>query len=346
MFREILLGENIEDYADYYNKAFFKTIYHHPQYLLAEEKAEENKTYLYIYEEGEDFIILPSIKRKINDIKLFNGLEEIYYDLKTPHEYSGVIANKYDMDKITAFYRELDVFCRNNHIVFSFIRFNPYSDEHMGAHGYTIKKSDEQIWIDGGMEDISKGFSESRRRNVNNALKRGFTCVETEKNVENLQVFMEMYAEAMDRLSAKKFFYFNEAYFQALASNDFTRLYCVYDEKKCVMAASIVLLDEINKRAYYHLGCRNSAVRDAMALLIATFADTLKTEGYTCIHLGGGATESLRESKARFSDRRIDYFIGYKIFDQDLYRYLCDIFCAAFPEMSESTFLPLYRSEK
>lgn len=345
MFKELILDENIEVYAEYYNKAFFKTIYHHPQYLLAEEKAEENNTYLYIYEEGENFAILPSVKRKINYIKIYMDLEEIYYDLKTPHEYSGIIANKYDVDMILAFYREFDVFCRNNHIVFSFIRFNPYSDEHMGAHGYTIRKSDEQIWIDGGMGNISEGFSKSARRNVNNALKHGFTCAEIEKNAENLQVFMEMYVESMDRLSARKFFYFNEAYFQALINNDFTRLYFVYDEEKNVLAASIVLLDEFNKRAYYHLSCRNAAGRDVMELLIASFADMLKEKGYTCIHLGGGA-EGLKEFKARFSDKRVDYFIGWKIFDKELYKYLCDIFCTAFPEMSESTFLPLYRSKE
>ena len=40
MFKEILLEGNMELYGRYFKKAVFKTIYHHPLHLSAEQKAE------------------------------------------------------------------------------------------------------------------------------------------------------------------------------------------------------------------------------------------------------------------------------------------------------------------
>ncbi len=351
MFKEILLDEAVELYADYYNRASFKTIYHHPQYLLAEEKAEKYSIYIYIYlyEEEKKFVIFPSVKRKINDLEEFTELEQTYYDLKTPHEYSGIIASEYDIEHIKKFYLALCSFCKINHIIFSFIRFNPYSDEELAALGYTVKRNDEQIWIDCMQEDITDEFSKSLRRDYKYALKHGLICSEVDKNSSNIYTFEELYIRAMDRLSAKSFFYFNEQYFNDLLQADFTRLYFVYDEhKENVLAAAIVLLDEFNKRAYYHLSCRKGgkSVSGIMELLITTFSQELKKQGYQCIHLGGGATESLRKFKAKFSNRRIGYYIGYQIFDRESYQQLCDVFCGKNTEISSSDFLPLYRCKE
>ena len=52
MFREVLLDEAMELYQDYYDRASVRSIYHHPQYLWAEEKAEDYKIFLYIYEKN------------------------------------------------------------------------------------------------------------------------------------------------------------------------------------------------------------------------------------------------------------------------------------------------------
>jgi hypothetical protein len=348
-FIELPLDDNIELYRDYYDRALSKTVYHHPDYLLAEEKAEGYRTYLYILENEENFVILPSVKRRINDIEVFQNLTGEYYDLKTPHEYSGVIAGKYDESDIACFYKELEAFCKDNNIVFSFIRFNPYRNENELAVNYVIKKSDEQVWI-GSDENLEpRVLSKSMERNLKIALKHGFSCEKVEKNSDNIKIFERLYVKAMDRLQAKNFFYFNEKYFEKILNASFSQLYFVYDKKKeNVLSATIILLDEFNKKAYYHLSCRDSDnhIRGSMELLISTFSARLKEEGYSCIHLGGGATENLKEFKARFSDKRIDYFIGYKVFDIEKYRYLCDMFCEKYPEMKESNFLPLYRSKE
>lgn len=344
-----MLNDNIDIYTEYYNKASFKTIYHDPNFLLAEEKAEENNTYLYIYDKRDWFVILPGVKRKVNDVIDICQGGETYYDLRTPHEYSGVVADVYNSEHISKFYLELCRFCKQNHIIFSFIRFNPYSDERFDATNYVVQKSDEQIWIDCVQKDITDQFSKSLKRNYKCALKHGLICTEVVKDALNINLFAGLYRKAMDRLSASKFFYFNQQYFECLLKADFTKLYFVYDEnKKNVLSAAVVLLDAFNKRAYYHLSCRRGGenISGVMEILVVTFSQELKKEGYRCIHLGGGATSSLREFKARFSEQRIDYFTGHQIFDKERYQRICDIFCQKNPEMADSQFLPLYRSRE
>lgn len=349
MIRELRLDDNIQIYKEYYDNARYKTIYHHPGFLVAEEKAEEYSTYLYILEEKKGFVILPAIKRKINDIEIFNGEKEEYFDLVTPHEYSGVIASDNNKSLIQAFYKEFTDFCRNNRIIFSFIRFNPYNSEHEVAENYCLIKSADQVFIDCNLEDITKEFSKLRKRNLKNAQKDGLSCVKVKKTSKNREIFMELYWKAMDRLNAHKFFYFNEEYFRELFELDFVDVFFVYDSKKeNVLASAIILKDTFNRIAYYHLSCRNTEinVNGAMVLLIEYFSRKLQEEGYAIIHLGGGATESLRQFKERFSKKRVEYHVGYNEFDNTSYMDFCQIYCKKHPEYQNSGFLPLYRSDE
>lgn len=349
MFKEILLDENIELYRDYYDRATFKTIYHHPQFLLAEERAEDYNTYLYIYEENEQYVILPSIKRRVNDIDVFANENEEYFDLVTPHEYSGVIANKFDSELIRAFFIELITYCKENSIIFGFIRFNPYRNEYKEAVNYYVMKSADQVWLDCSKDVIQDGFSKSRKRDLKNAMRLGLIGKKVEKNSNNKKVFIDLYKKSMDRLQAKKFFYFSEEYFESIFDMEFSDLFFAYDSSmENILAAAIILKDSFNKTVYYHLSCRKTdiVIPGVMELLISTFSVAMQQESYKIVHLGGGATESLRKFKEKFSNKRVPYYIAYNIFDNDKYRYLCSKYCEQNPECAESKFLPLYRSKE
>ena len=349
MIRKLRLDDNIQTYKEYYDNARYKTIYHHPEFLVAEEKAEEYSTYLYILEEKKGFVILPAIKRKINDIEIFKGEKEECFDLVTPHEYSGVIASEYNIELIRLFYKEFADYCKNNQIIFSFIRFNPYYREHEVAENYCLIKSADQVFIDCNLEDITKDFSKSCKRNLKIAKREGLSCEKVVNTLQNRKIFLKLYSEAMDRLNAKSFFYFNEEYFRELFELDFVDVFFVYDYKKeNVLAATIILKDDYNKVAYYHLSCRNTEIQvnGSMELLIETFSVELQKEGYSIVHLAGGPTESLRLFKERFSKKRVEYYIGYSVMDKIKYMELCRIYSEKNPKYQNNGFLPLYRSHE
>jgi hypothetical protein len=343
-FLELPLDENIQLYREYYNKALYKTIYHHPDYLLAEEKAEDYRIYLYILDNKENFIILPSVKRRINDIDVFQDLTDEYYDLITPHEYSGVIAGNYNESGITDFYMQLELFCRNNNIIFSFIRFNPYRDENKIVKNFNVKLTDEQNWVD-CTEDVLQHFQKRKARYVRSAITKGLQCIEVDKNKANIEEFFIYYQKAMERLQAKKFLYFNFEYFDMLCKCEFTKLFFVFDcEKNVIYSGIIVLCDEKHKKMYHHLSFRNIDADDihAMEYMIYATSEWAKSNKYESMHLGGG-DEQLHGFKDKCTDKRVDYYVGYKIMNNDSYQYLCDMFCQKYPEMKENSYLPLYR---
>lgn len=347
MFKEILLDENIELYKDYYDRATFRTIYHHPQFLLAEEKAEDYNTYLYIYEEKEQYVILSSIKRRVNDIDVFANESEEYFDLITPHEYSGVLSNKYDIELFQRFYKELENYCINNNIIFQFIRFNPYSEEYKAALNFNITLSDEQNWVD-CKDDILSHFKKRKAEYVRSVKKNGMICEEVEKNQRNIDYFVEFYSKAMNRLHAKKFLYFNYDYFMELCKTEFVKLFFIKRKNEDnVYSGALVLCDSKNKRMYYHLAFKDGEYCNvhSMEYLIYALAEWAKENGYESMHLGGGSSQ-LHQFKDGCTDKRVEYYIGNKIYQPHIYQLLSKKYCKEYPEEENSKFLPIYRSRE
>lgn len=345
MFKELVLDENIELYTDYYNKAFFKTIYHDPHFLLAEEKAEKYKTYLYVYEEQNAFAIFPSVKRRVNDIDIYAEETIDYYDLITPHEYSGILSDKYDLGLFRRFYKKLKEFCLCNNIIFQFIRFNPYSEEYKAADGINVILSDSQNWID-CTDDVLLHFQKRKARYVRSAVKSGLQCKEVEKNEENVRTFFWHYTKAMDRLLARRFLYFNYEYFWQLCQCEFTKLFLVMDDKREVCFSGIIILcDNYHKRMYHHLSFRNAEAGNvhSMEFMLWATSEWAKEHGYESMHLGGGSGQ-LHQFKDECTDKRVDYFCGNVVYLPSVYQRFSDMFMEKYPGKKDSGYLPIYRS--
>lgn len=345
-FYEKKLDADIVWYKKKYSNANYKTIYHNPYYLLAEEQAEDYAIHLFVMESGSDFVILPSIKRRINDLKIFDYLQKEYWDITTPHEYSGVLASTKDIHLLGKFYERFGVYCKNNNIIFSFIRFNPYEEEHLIANvKYKIEKSGKQVWINCANNNFVDDISKSARRNYKYAQKRDL-IIEFQKGDFVRNNFEILYKDSMDRLNSKIFFYFSKKYFEKLSHFSETEWVLVWDKEHVnVLAGAILLKDKFNHRIYYHLSCRNSQVdcKGVMEFLIIEFTAKVRKEGFDCIHLGGAPRESLLDFKCRFSHERIDYFVGYAIFEDGLYNELCAKYLKENPQYKDCKFLPLYR---
>lgn len=344
MLKEIMLDENIEWYSEYYHKASHKTIYHHPQFLLAEQKAEKYKIYLYVYEEEGRFAILPSVKRKINDIDVFLDLTEEFYDLITPHEYSGMLADRYDINIFRKLYTELRKYCVEHNIIFQFIRFNPYSEEYKAADGVQVVYSDAQDWV-ACTEDVLQHFQKRKAAYVRSAVKNGMCLVDTPKHKSDIECFFAYYTKAMDRLKARRFLYFNNTYFTELCKEDFVKLFLVKSKDGLeVYSGAVILCDKQNRRIYYHLVFKNYEKEKihSMEYMIFSLAEWAREHGYVSLHLGGGG-EQLHRFKDGCTDKRVDYYIGSVIYNEEVYQALTDLFCKKYPEASDSRYLPVYR---
>lgn len=115
-FYSFVLHDDVKKYSSLLKQMSSYTAYHTPQYLLAEEKAEEAPATIFAYDDGEQLALLPSIKRNIGAIR---GLEKYdgFYDLKTPHEYSAVLASCDSEQLFVRFFNALENYCQEHKII-------------------------------------------------------------------------------------------------------------------------------------------------------------------------------------------------------------------------------------
>lgn len=341
------LHDNDRKYDDYIKKCVNVTPFHLTEYLLAEAKAEDGITKVFVYQEGEMFALIPEVIRKINALPYMHDLEEEVYDMVAPHEYGGIVSNSHESKLKYKLLKGIAQYCRENNIIFQFIRMNPYLRELpmiYQENGYQVIHSNRQVYIDLRLteEQIFYDYKSNVRRNIRRAQKEGLMFEIAGKNQDNINCFQRMYQKAMERLKARKFLYFNAEYFRDIIGCEHSRLVFVKDTDNRKVAGSILLLG--NDTVYYHLGCFDweYSLKRPMNFLMHSMILWSKREGYTTFHLAGGH-KSLMQFKEGYANTRIDYYIAYKICDDAKYQEICNKWRKLFPEYANEQYYPLYR---
>lgn len=341
------LQEDVQKYKKYVENCINKTPYHLTEYLLAEEKAEDGYTKIFLCIDGENFAMFPGVIRRIKSLSYMSDLDEELYDMITPHEYSGIIANN-NVELLKQILLEnIICFCQENKIIYQFHRINPFMKELPEIYekaGFDVIHSNYQVYVnlEQTKEQIESGYKSNVRRNVKRAIREGLQFEISEKSKENIAIFQTMYQKAMEILEAKHFLYFNERYFQEIIKCSCSRLCLIRSRDNKVIAASIMLVHE--NVVYYHLGCfdRNYALQRPMNYLMHSMIMWSKKEGYKVFHLGGGG-KSLMQFKEGYSNTRLDYYIANKICAQDYYQRVCENWKKKFPQYADEIFYPQYR---
>ncbi len=337
------LDSCFEEYIKLYEQFKMKDVYYDPYYLKAVQNAENSLIEIFIYEENGVKCLVPYVKRRINDLSIFKNIKEEFWDISTPHEYSGIITNSPDANN---FYSCLGEYCQNNNIIFEFSRFNPFlkNEKFIENSGYNLIKCADNIYIGltDNFEDIYKSFHRSVRKNIKRAVNSNLKFLEAEPTDENIKIFIEIYSESMDRLCAKKYFYFNNEYFQKLLKEcSQARLFFIKDKNE-IIAASILLHHE--NRAHHHLTGYKTIALDKRPndFMIYSLIQWCQNSNIEKLHLGGGS-EPIRAFKSKFSQMKIPYYIGYKIHNKEIYDYLCSVWKNHNPDRQDITYYPPYR---
>lgn len=344
MFYNFILHDDVELYKTLLKKVK-KTIYHDVNYLLAEEKAENYPIHIFVLEESNNIVLFPSIIRKVNDLICFHNLDDVYYDLITPHEYSGPITNSFNNNILKRFYGELEYYCLNHNIVCQFIRFNPYLNNHICGGYINTYLNCEQIYVDLEMslEEMWVNYSSVTRKNIRRGQKSDLRFRELNCSDKNISKFVYLYQTAMKYLEAKEFLYFNKMYFEDLLKNCNSKLFEVYSNNKDMIASGILLCD--GEIAYFHLSSfdRNYSLSRPMNYLFHSIIVWCKNNNYKVLHLGGGG-KSLYHFKSGFSKKRINHFIGSRIYLDGIYSRLCTLWEDSYPQFANLEFIPKYRA--
>ena len=346
----LILEDDFIEYSRLFSEMKEKSIYFLPSYLRSVQHAEKYPLEIMVFVEHGKIAMIPYIKRRINDLPLFRELRDELWDIITPHEYSGAISNVTDAPErnhiIQQLFRHVQNYCGKENIVSEFVRFDPFlTDTRCMELHYALRKACDNVYIDLRKESIEiyHNFHPSVRKNVNRALTAGLTFSQSEKTDEDVDLFVELYWASMQRLGADDYFYFSVDYFRALIKDcEGASLFVVRDESNQPIAASILL--HYGNIGHHHLTgyAADSTPLRPNDYMIYSLINWGKSNNLQCLHLGGGA-QSISDFKAKFSNERIPYYVGYKIHNQEAYQLLCDIWRKENNFSQHSDYFPLYR---
>lgn len=310
-----------------------KDIYFEPNFGKLYEKVEKGICKNWKYEGPEGIVNHQFILREIPI-----ETETRWYDIVTPYGYGGPVISKISegyekKELVSAFEKAFEEYCIKNKIVSEFVRFHT-----IVGNAYDFKEvyNAECIRHTVGTnlktyeDPVVSEFSKNCRRNIRKALNNGVTYRVTPQP-QHIDSFKEVYYSTMDRNNAGDYYYFEDEYFEKCMEwfgEELLFVEALYEEK--VIAAGLYFIS--NKTIHIHLSGTLSEYLYLSPAYILRYAATLwgKEHGYEIIHHGGGRSNSPEDSLYKFKKQfgkntEFEFFVGRKIWNQEMYGKLCDI---------------------
>ena len=264
-------------------------------------------------------------------------------DVTTPYGYGGPVAFG-QAPPVEAFWELYERWCAENAVVSTFLRFHPLFGNHRYA-GPSVRVEALAAtfsWRLDGHEDLERSMHRHHRRVVRKAAPE--VEVEVAERPPHLSGFTALYARTMRRRGAAPFYFFPDAYWDALAAGLRDELVLFNGRVEGELAASVLCLAS-PPWLHYHLGgtADPARFRGASTLLMLAAARWGREHGFEQLHLGGGVggrEDSLWEYKRRFApDGRREAAIGKLVHDERAYLSL-----AGADALELDGFFPAYRA--
>src|SRR5690606_15166901 len=205
---------------------------------------------LLLFSDRDNFIALPVVIRPIESTDFF--------DITSVYGYSGPVYKfneGYDIYNLKAFFKTNFIeFCKSENIVSVFSRLHPLINQDLIIDGLgEIVNLNKTVAI-----DLTKSADEQRKeyrkslKSELNQLRRKEIVVREATTKEEIDAFIAIYYETMDRVEATANYYFSKEYFYEFLNNqDFdAKLLIAVKDKKVIAGAIFTLTDKIMQ---YHL---------------------------------------------------------------------------------------------
>lgn len=319
--------------------------YHTYDYHYLSKKTEE-KAVLLKYTENNTTIALPLIIRKIKNTN--------YFDATSAYGYCGPLQSQVpDNYNNNHFIEALGVFLRQENIISLFNRLNPYikHQDHVLKNMGEIKVLGDVVNIDltKPLEESRAAYAKSTKSRVNKAKKN---CeIISSSNKADIDIFIEIYYENMDRVNAKNSYYFTKKYFYDLVSSQDYKidlLFAIHKETKVYMCAAMMVKTSDNIIQYHLSGTKNDYLNLSPIRAIIDEMRIIGTnEKYTYFNLGGGLgseEDELFKFKSSFSKDFKSFKVWKYIVNPKIYTELVEDKNLSEKE-NEINFFPLYRYE-
>ncbi|MCA0386429.1 MAG: GNAT family N-acetyltransferase [Firmicutes bacterium] len=323
-------------------------IYFEYNYGKLYEKIENGKCEVFNYEDMYGKIEYMFIKRRIP----FKYCNEDFFDITTPYGYGGprvvesINNKKILLDNFSNAFRE---YCITNNIVSEFVRFHPLiNNVNDFEEFYEIEFNRKTIGtnLKISSDPIQDEFSKSCRKEIRKALNNEVTFnVITDVKREDLEQFKEIYFSTMERNQAAEYYYFDDNYFDdcLIGLHDNILLVEACFKNKVI---AMGLYFQHGKFIHAHLSGTLTEYLNLSPAYVLKYALAKwgKENEFDIIHYGGGKTnlpdDKLYRFKKKFGQNtEFDFFIGKKVWNQNIYSKLCEIVNSS----NDSNYFPAYR---
>ena len=324
-------------------RAFAYDFYHCHAYNSLERSGDP---FLFVAEEGDDFIAIPLIRRRINGTG--------YYDCTSVWGYPGPVTSKLPTELssglVAFFQQQIRQYLIENKIIAAFSRLHPIIPqqlllEKMGT--VTTMNKTVAINLSLSLDEQRQQYQKSTKWRINRLRSRGYT-VKRADTPDDLNAFFDIYIETMKRLDADAFYFdcFQLDYFQKLLRLEDACSNLLVACKDGEIVAGSFFIATKNFMQYHVAGTKTEYMKDTPMKLIVDEARLLANQmQLKYLHLGGGVNgtdeDSLFQFKAGFSDQTFHYKVWKFISDEDIYNHLVQE--RAKEKQLNPAFFPLYR---
>jgi hypothetical protein len=327
-------------WTKYVSTAYKYDFYHTWDYQTLTKNGE---AILFVYEDHDDFIAFPMLKKAIPDSD--------YFDLNSVYGYTGPISNLRFSDVkeyfILQFQQSLLKFLKEENCVSVFAKFHPFFNQTIALEklgGIFDNGKTVAIDLKQPLEHQRKKYRASTLDAIKKARKLGFITREAQGEEDIIQ-FTKLYLQNMERIGANGFYMFDETYFTSLLNSTQcnAKLILVIFESEMISASLITLTKGILQA---HLIATNSNYLkySPSKFLVDEISLIGRKHGMEYYHLGGGLgfkENSLLDWKLGFSDLILPHKSWRFIVDQNAYKKLVEQ--TGNDVNSTIDFFPLYR---
>lgn len=300
-------------------------VYYTPEYYSLYENNGDGKSHCFVFEKDGELALYPFLLNSINELGY--ELDKEYFDIQGAYGYNGVVSSTYNSTFINDFYVAFRKYCDENNIVAEFTRFHPLNQNlNFSKNHIKVFFDRNTIFIDTtkSIDDLWLDLQRSTKKQINRCYNRHQVVVKILKNeVYDLDVFIKIYWESLNRIGSNQYLYFNKNYFEQLLSLKSTIQFIAYYEGQPISTLTAMMGKNI---LHGHLGGTiNDYVQiSPFSLLYWEMIKFAKDNNLKYLHVGGGATSDKEDKlllyKQHFSNLQADFHIGRKVHNEYIYK--------------------------
>ena len=276
-----------------------------------------------------------------------------YFDLVTAYGYGGpVFLGQWEVDQVSAAREHFVESCRSRLIITETVRFHPLLDNAAVGRSWVdvcrAVQPTTAVDLRRPLTEVLSGIEKRTQRNIRKAEREGVSV--RKAGLGEVDTFIALYWETMDKRHAEDRYYFGPDYFKALLGSDrIDAEFLMAEREGEVIAACLVLYgpDFAHHPPRRILACSFVASSQPPALPGDDRGGSPPQKKF--LHLGGGATADRNDSlllfKKTFSAGAEQVFsLGQSILDTGAYEQVCRDFLHRYAGAGGSNWFPLYRT--